>query len=141
MADPLRDKRAIEELKYDYCSAVDATDVERIVDLFVADGRVAYRGGVAEPKTASGHEEISALYAQILDGSVSYMGHMVLNPRLAVDGDTATGEWFYVAVVVPSDGAGRWLHGEYEDGYERVDGEWRFASTTIEHRHSLPVDR
>ena len=52
-------------------------------------------------------------------------------PRIAVDGDRATGRWELLSPCTRPDGTSLWMAGAEDDTYRRVDGAWLHASMTL----------
>jgi 3-phenylpropionate/cinnamic acid dioxygenase small subunit len=84
----MTDREEILELIYRYAELIDAGDFQRVGELL---GRAAF-GGPRTP-TVSGAENIAGLFAMTTrrfgDGTPKTR-HLVLNPIVEIDGDTAT---------------------------------------------------
>jgi len=53
--------------------------------------------------------------------------HMVMNPDIEVNGDTATGSWYlFQACTYAEDNQAIWGSGRYDEEYVRLDGVWMF---------------
>jgi len=123
---------AIRELKNRYCHRIDAGDYGEWVSLFAEDGRFA-RAGVDEYE---GHDELTEFATEVFDAGFEFSAHTVSNPVIEVDGDEATGEWYLTLRFRTPEGEAGWKQGVYRDELVKEDGEWRFASVTIEGRAS-----
>ena len=83
----LEDIEAIKQLKALYCEICDDDhNPDRIVTIFTDDG-IWEGGGIG---TATGHAEIRALFERF-QKMISFSQHMTMNPRIEVDGDSASG--------------------------------------------------
>ena len=86
----LEDIEAIKQLKAEYCDICDDMhNPDRITSVFVADGiweSPAFGKG-------TGHAEIRALFEKFRD-MFSFSQHNIMNPRIVIDGETATGIWY-----------------------------------------------
>ena len=123
----LEDIEAIRRLKAAYCAACDDDhDGDAVAALFTPDGVWQQSGD----RPRAGHEEIAAKMFGIRNaGFMARSAHMVTNPVIDVDGDTATGRWRFVMMFTYADGKSfERIIGHYEEAYARVDGEWRFTS-------------
>jgi len=125
----LEDVHAIQRLKHEYCFAIDGGDYERWVSLFTEDGRFVRDSG----ETFEGHEELHAFASEGFDAGFEHSAHVVANPVVDVDGDTATGRWYLVLFYTDADGNDGWTQARYEDEYRRVDGEWRIVESSVDY--------
>ena len=123
------DVHAIQRLKHEYCFAIDGGDYERWASLFTEDGRFVRDSG----ETFEGHEEIHAFASEGFDAAMDHSAHVVTNPVVDVEGDTATGRWYLLLFYRDADGNEGWRQATYEDEYRRVDGEWRIAESSIDY--------
>jgi SnoaL-like domain len=56
----------------------------------------------------------------------------VTNPRIEVDGDLASGEWYLLQPATREPGTQAvWLAAVYHDEYVRVDGKWLFQRLLV----------
>lgn len=120
----LEDRHEIAELRYEYCYRVDAFDYEGFTALFTDDARIEFGpAGVYE-----GRNGVRGFVETVVGGEYDFLSHMVHNPIIDVDGDTATGQWYFEVPYVASGGdTDGWIQGRYDEQYRRVDGTWRFA--------------
>ncbi|MFM7535648.1 MAG: nuclear transport factor 2 family protein [Acidimicrobiales bacterium] len=120
----LEDVEAIRRLKAAYCAGCDDDhDGDAVAALFAPDG-VWHDTRIAP---CEGHAAIKAHFGAIrASGRIARSSHMVTNPVIDVDGDTATGRWsLLMQYTDPADR--RWrIVGFYRDTYERYEGIWRF---------------
>jgi len=54
-----------------------------------------------------------------------------MNPRIEVDGDRATGQWYLLQPATRSGNQAVWLSAAYHDQYLRVDGKWMFKHLRV----------
>lgn len=129
----LEDERAIVDRIHAFAQTIDNKDFDAWLDGFTEDARWAWRPSAgSEPVfEACGRAELTEW---IRDHERRFPPgeehHVVTNPRvLAIDGDTARSESWYV--VVRSEGdpkLGVRSAGRYHDRLERgADGQWRIA--------------
>jgi ketosteroid isomerase-like protein len=120
----LEDVEAIRRLKAAYCEACDDDhDGDAVAALFAPDG--VWHDTRIGP--CEGHAAIKAHFGAIrASGRIARSSHMVTNPVIDVDGDTASGRWsLLMQYTDPNDE--RWrIVGFYRDRYERYEGRWRF---------------
>jgi len=122
----LEDIEEIRRLKAAYCAVADDDhNGEALTTLFVADGVwSASISGVFE-----GHDAMRGHFDAIrASGRIRFSSHMVMNPVIDVDGDTASGTWSLLMMYTGADGSKVRIVGFYRDTYRRVDGRWRFAT-------------
>ena len=124
----LEDLEAIKQLKALYCEICDdGHNPDRIVTVFTDDG--VWEGkGIG---TATGHAEIRALFQRFQD-MMSFTQHMTMNPRISVDGDEASGTWYFFGPFTFREGnQAKWQSTRYHERYRRVDGEWKIAHLKV----------
>ena len=119
---------AIRQLKARYCEICDDDhNPELITTIFTEDGVWEGKGiGRAE-----GHAEIRELF-EGFQKAIKFSQHMVQNPIIDVDGDTASGRWYFFGTFkyYRNDQA-RWQAARFHETYRKVDGEWKIASLKI----------
>ena len=124
----LEDIEQIKQLKALYCEICDDDhNPDRIVTIFTQDGTWEGRG----IGTANGHAEIRALFERF-QTMMSFSQHMTMNPRISVDGDEATGTWYFFGpfTFYENDQA-KWQATRYHETYARVDGDWKIKHLKI----------
>lgn len=118
----LEAKDAIEELRATYCYHIDDGNGAAFASLFTADATLDF----GPAGTYTGHEELREFADEVVPSQYAFIVHMVHNPVIEVEGDTATGRWYFEAPAT-ADGEAQWIQGEYHEEYTTVDGQWRFA--------------
>ena len=136
----LEDIEAIRQLKAEYCEICDDShNPDRITTIFTEDGIWEGRG-IA---TAKGHAEIRQLFERF-QAMMDFTQHMTLNPRIKVDGDHASGTWYFFGpfrfrATDDTSANAKWQAARYHEDYRRVDGVWKIAHLKIA-RPSISVD-
>lgn len=124
----LADKLAITELLYRYAELIDAGDFDGVGDLL---GRGNFMGVV-------GAEAIAALFAKSTrrfpdHGNTPRTRHLVLNPIVELDGDTAQARSTFCVVqqtdTVPLQPI---VVGRYADTFARDDAGWYFTERVVD---------
>ncbi len=124
----LEDIEAIRQLKARYCEICDADhDPDQIVTIFTEDG--VWEGeGIGR---AEGHAALRKLFEGFRE-AISFSQHMVQNPIIEVDGNTATGRWYFFGMFTYYNGnQKRWQAARYHEDYEKVDGTWKIKHLRI----------
>ena len=124
----MEDIEAIKQLKATYCEICDDDhDPDRIVTIFTTDCVWEGRGiGRAE-----GHDELRALFGRFQQ-MMSFSQHMTMNPRIHVDGDSASGTWYFLGPFTFRDGnQAKWQAARYNETYRKVDGEWKIEHLKV----------
>jgi len=123
----------IKKLKAVYCSYCDDQyNPKGLAGLFVDDG--IWDGG----KEFGRHEGRDAIrtFFNGASGSIVFAAHLVMNPIIDVDGDTATGKWRLImpCTVRNEDGVAeaRWLLSAYDERYVLFDGRWMYQSLIVD---------
>lgn len=125
----LEDIAEIDRLIVDYARHLDTRDLHAYSRLFCADGEWSGNTGRAQ-----GPDAIQAMLEERLPANPPAPGptssHVVSNPVIDVDGDTATASvtWALIRRGADEDQPELALLGHYDDVLEREDGRWRFKS-------------
>ncbi len=133
----IEDVEAIKKLKARYCAICDDNhDPEKITGLFTSDAVWESEGiGVHQ-----GHAAIRALF-QRFQARISFSQHNVMNPIIEVDGDTASGTWYFLGPFTFRKGnRAMWLAARYEEQYVKIDGQWKFKHLRAIGRMSAPYE-
>jgi len=134
----IEDRFAISDLFIRYTCALDAGDVETLVDCFTEDGALVSPAVGAH----SGRAAIRAFaerFARFRQNG-SQLRHVLSNLVMQVDGDQAHATC-YLTVFLTRDGQSRLMApGEYECELRRVDGVWRFQNRVVRHDHDYTLD-
>jgi ketosteroid isomerase-like protein len=132
------DRALIENMSNHYMVAVDAGDIETVMNTWAEDGVLDWVGGVEHGK-AEIREAMSG-FGALLAGTVPLDAeerrrtrHQIVNHVINVSGDTATSFAYWFAMT------NRTTHGQvellymghYEDELARIDGEWKFKKRTV----------
>lgn len=114
---------AIKQLKARYCEICDDDhNPERIASVFAPDG-IWEGAGFGK---AQGHDAIRELFRGFQQ-LISFSQHNVMNPQIQVDGDRATGSWYFLGpFTFRKKNENKWLVLRYDDDYVRIDGEWKY---------------
>jgi hypothetical protein len=140
----LEDIEAIKKLKATYCYLCDAgLGEERIRDEllshFSEHAKVDF--GLGPASVHETKEGLKTFFGQVVPGAVCFCMHMVHNPIIEVDGDRATGRWYYeVPATDAASNRAQWMAGIYEEEYVRENGEWKFASMKTKWNYISPYE-
>ncbi len=117
----MEDIEAIKQLKAEYCDICDDDhNPGRITTIFAEDGIWEAKGfGKGE-----GHAGIRELF-QGFQKMISFSQHMVMNPVIKVEGERATGRWYFIGPFTFGETTAKWQAVRYEDDYVKVGGEWK----------------
>ena len=118
----IEDLEAIKQLKATYCDICDDDhNPERITTIFAEDG-IWEGAGFGK---AQGRAAIRELFKKF-QTLISFSQHQVMNPIIKIDGDRATGIWYFFGpFTFYKDNQAKWLAARYEDDYVKVNGEWK----------------
>lgn len=120
----LEDRDAIHQVFVDYGHALDFGDFEAFAGLFAEDGEVM----LGPLGRARGRAAIRDLMEKVLKGGVGSSYHLIGNPIVRLDGDTATSEVTWAVVARGGDGQPRLtMLGRHVDRLVREEGSWRIA--------------
>ena len=124
----LEDIEAIKQLKALYCEICDDMhNPDRIASVFAEDA-------IWESDDfgkAEGHEAIRELFHGFQE-MFSFSQHNIMNPRIEVDGNRATGIWYIMGPWTNSeDNKEIWMTARYDDDYVKIDGEWKYQHLRV----------
>ena len=137
----LEDVEEIKRLKARYCAHCDNKygdyDPDSIVSLFTEDA--VWEGGTLG--RSEGKEEIRRRFVTALE-RIPFSLHMVMNPIVEVDGDTATGTWYLLQACTFGEGnQAVWGSARYDDYFVRVNGEWKIKNLNVNSFFWTPFDQ
>lgn len=132
----LADREQIKELRASYCYCLDKQDWETFDSLFTDDVVLDYGARIGRKTGQEGINAVTEFISELIEVS----SHMVVNPKLDVDGDTATGHWYVDARESFESGKTGMTQGEYRDVYRRVDGEWKIAELDFQVQYQFVFD-
>ena len=121
----IRDIEELEKIKKlhrEYISCLDNLEFKKALDYFTEDAEVEVRSsGVLK-----GRKNYSRIYLDTLaQRKERHDGHLVGQPIITIDGDTAKGQWtVYMFFSVP---AIEWVQGKHDCEYVKENGEWKFS--------------
>ncbi|MBV8778335.1 MAG: nuclear transport factor 2 family protein [Alphaproteobacteria bacterium] len=137
MTADLEDRVAIHDLFTRYCCALDAGEVETVVDCFTDDA--VLKSPVVDIKGRDDIRAFAARFAAQRAAGVQFR-HMVTNIAVTVSADRATAA-AYLLVLISQAGSHRTLPpGRYECRLVKRDGRWRFSRRTVFHDHDYVLD-
>ena len=140
----LEDIEDIRKLKATYCDLCDAgladeKNRDALLTHFIDDARLDF--GMGDGSVFEGRDGIASFFGNVVPNAVSFCMHMVHNSVIEVEGDRATGRWYFEA---PTTNAitrkAQWMAGRYIEEYVRTDGRWKFASIKTEWNYVAPYD-
>ena len=127
----------IKQLKAIYCAYCDdGYNPEGIANLFVEDG--IWDG--ADFGRHVGNNAIKEFFASI-SSDITFAGHLVVNPIITVDGNSANGKWWLImpcTTNIDGNKEARWLAAEYDDDYVKRDGKWLFKHLRLDLKFFTP---
>jgi uncharacterized protein (TIGR02246 family) len=127
------DFEAIRQLKARYFRTMDTKDWNGMRRVFTDDAVIdtSEAGG----STITGADAFMIFLEQTLADAVTvHQGHM---PEITMTSPTtASGIWALNDIVIFPNGVRLDGYGHYHESYERVDGEWRIASSRLTRLHT-----
>ena len=121
----LEDLEEIKKLHQKYIDLMDELRYQEVLDLFTEDATAEVRdSGVKRGR--KGLEEVYIEGLAKRRGGNRAEGHIVIQPDITVDGDTARGTWLvYMLLSRPTN---EWVQGRNEGVYQKVNGKWMIKS-------------
>jgi hypothetical protein len=119
----MEDLENIKKLHQNYINLMDNLRYREVLDLFTEDASVEVRNsGVLR-----GKEGLTDIYINKLGRRTERSeGHLVIEPDITIDGDTAKGTWL-VYMLFSKPGV-EWVQGRNEAEYVKIDGKWKIKS-------------
>jgi uncharacterized protein (TIGR02246 family) len=134
----IEDRLAVSDLFVRYTRALDAGDVDTLVNCFTEDG------ALESPAVGryAGHAAIRAFaerFARFRQNG-SQLRHVISNLATQIDGDRGHATC-YLTVFLTKDGKSSLLApGRYDCEVRKVDGDWRFQRRVVLHDHDYTLD-
>ena len=134
----MEDIEAIKQLKAEYCDICDDDhNPDRITTIFAEDG-IWEGAGFGK---AQGHAAIRELFKKF-QTLISFSQHQVLNPVIKIDGDRATGIWYFFGpFTFYQNNQAKWLAARYQDDYVKLNGEWKIQHLRARGRMSADYEK
>jgi len=132
----IEDQIAIRELRYEYCYRIDDRDWDGFAALFTEDSSLDF-GPVG---TYNGCDAVREFAKDVVGARHPFLAHMLHNPIIDIEGDSATGRWYFEVPCTFEDGEAGWIQGTYYDEYRRVDDEWLFSGVVAEFNYFADYD-
>lgn len=124
------------ELRYEYCYRIDSRDWDAFAALFTNDAHLDF-----DPVgTFDGRDAIRDFAEHVVGAQHPFLAHMVHNPVIEIDGDSASGRWYFEVPCTFEEGSAGWIQGRYDDTYRRVGDEWLFEAVTAEFNYFAPYE-
>lgn len=122
----------IKQLKARYCLFCDnGYDPKGISGCFVEDG--VWDGG-SEFGRYEGKQAIHDFFKDATD-IFQFAAHLVMNPIIEVNGDSASGKWRLIMPCTMNNDEGtpeaKWLLSDYNESYVQQNGQWFFKSLKV----------
>lgn len=131
----LEDRSAIETLKACYARGADAVfnmpgpgSAATLAALFTEDA-VLDLGPFGRYE---GRTNLLHAFEHVLPQATKWSTHYIVSPQISIDGDAATGHWYYLIQAVPASPPGASvmpIFGSYADRYVRTADGWKIRET------------
>ncbi|WP_194832876.1 nuclear transport factor 2 family protein [Nocardia sp. XZ_19_369] len=132
----ISDRLEIEDLMVRYSTVVDSRQWELFDEIFTPEARIDY---TALGGAAGGLSEIKQFLATVMPGFAAYQ-HLMSNPVIKVDGDTATARTMCHNPMMPTGEQTLMLCGLwYLDAFVRVDDRWWIRERVVEKGYQTVV--
>ena len=134
----VEDRLAINDLFIRYVCALDAGQVETLVDCFAPDAELVSPavGSFAGHATIRAFAERFARFRQ----NGSQLRHVLSNLIVQVDGDRAHATC-YLTVFLTRDGKSSLMApGEYDCKLRKIAGDWKFQKRVVRHDHDYTLE-
>jgi hypothetical protein len=137
----VRDLKAIHEimnLEADYCYAADSYDGDLFASVFAEDGVL----DVIHMGKTVGREALRVLCSEQMPRGLSFSMHFLHNPRIVIDGDRATGKFYWEAsLTYPNPNTATRAAGTYDSKYIRTNGGWKIKEKVVNFFYDTPFNK
>ena len=134
----LEDRLAVNDLFVRYATALDAGDVETIVQCFAEDGALE-SPLVGVCKGHDGIREFATRFARLRQGGTQ-LRHMLTNLAVHLDGDRAHATCYLLTVMTRNGVSTMRPPGRYECELVRADGRWVFRYRLVLEDAKAPLE-
>ena len=124
----------IRTLVHQYCDRVCNNDQPAWLELWTDDGVWEIGRGPVRGRDAIGTAMATAM--DLFDSVVQ----LAFNGAATTDEEVGEGRWYFSEFAKAKSGAAIFYLGYYDDIYRRVEGEWKFASRTLNWLYQGPPD-
>src|SRR5580704_6935540 len=125
----LEDLQAITQLLIDYGEFLDLRDLDAFEQLWAEDAEFLMSSG----RSARGQGAIREMLAEVMELNANHAMHMETNPRIVLDGDTASSTVMFAVAFTQDDGKARvTMLGHHHDELVRTADGWK-----IRHRRNV----
>lgn len=133
----LEDIEAIKQLKAEYCYALDENRLDDLAGLFTPDAVCDFRPhfGIVEGR-ATIRRKFREVEGERPPGAPLAI-HVIANPLIRVDGDSATGKWYLLDCIIrPHEPRPLRIIARYDETYRRSGGVWKIQYEKIVFFHT-----
>lgn len=124
----LEDERSILNTMYTYGHSLDYGYEDQFLDCWTEDAFLDWGGAQLR-----GHEELRGGFRLHTHAPDFYHKHFMAEPRIVINGDTATVDSMFARLDAFDEGPGILAYGRYLDKLVRCeDGKWRFVDRRAE---------
>jgi hypothetical protein len=138
--DRLESIEAIKKLKHVYMNYCDlGYSPDKLCSLFTDDAVWTSR----DFGHHVGRAALGAFWGGI-SARIVFAAHLAMNSIIEVDGDSGTGKWrILMPCTMMEEGkkVSRWLLGDYDEQYVRIDGVWKFKKIDFVVNYNVPSDQ
>ena len=124
----LEDIEAIKQLKFRYCEICDDDHNPDFITTVFSEDAIWEGAGIGK---ASGHDQIRKLF-ESFKAAISFSQHIVNNPIIEVEGDKASGRWYFFGTFTYYEGGvRRWQSARYHEQYVRTEEGWKIQHLKV----------
>jgi uncharacterized protein (TIGR02246 family) len=129
----IEDRLAINDLFVRYTRALDAGDVETMVDCFTEDGWLE-SPAVGECAGRAAIRAWAQYFAQVRDNG-SQLRHVISNMVAQVDGEDGHATCYLITFLTRNGSSRLLAPGQYDCELRKADGAWRFRKRGVKYDH------
>ena len=134
----IEDRFAINDLFVRYTCAIDAGDVDTLVNCFTEDGSLQ-SPAVGEYAGRPAIRAFAERFAKFRDNG-SQLRHVISNLVASTDGDRGFATCYLTVFLTRNGKSSLMAPGHYECDLRKVDGGWLFQKRVVKHDHDYTLE-
>lgn len=134
----IEDRFAVNDLFVRYTTALDAGDIETVVDCFTAEAALQ-SPAIGTRTGAAAIRDFAGRFAAMRAAGTQFR-HMITNLAVTFDGERARATCYLLVFITRDNKSAPLPPGRYECDLLKADGVWRFTRRVVFHDHDYVLE-